>query len=123
MRVTELVNGPPVSCGSDARVQAVADRMITEEVGSLAVIDEGRLVGIVTDRDIVSAVARSLVDGTVAEIMTTGPDTIDGEMSIEDAIYWLNATGYRHLPVTEDDRLIGIVSIKDLLWATNDPAA
>ncbi|MGH8912731.1 MAG: CBS domain-containing protein [Acidimicrobiia bacterium] len=50
--------------------------------------------------------------------MTAEPDTIDVETDIEDAIDWLNATGYRHLPVTENDRLVGIVSIKDLLWAT-----
>ena len=123
MNVSELVNGPPVSCRSDASVQAVADLMIVEEVGSVAVIDDDRLVGIVTDRDIVSAVAATLVDGIVSEVMTVGPDTIDGDMSVQDAIYWLNATGYRHLPVTEDDRLVGIVSIKDLLWATSDPGA
>ena len=118
MTIAELVSGPPIGCPANMPLAEAADMMMKETVGSLAVMDGIRLLGIVTDRDLVGAVANgSLAKLTVGDIMTAEPDTVDVETDIEDAIDWLNATGYRHLPVTEDDRLVGIVSIKDLLWA------
>jgi CBS domain-containing protein len=118
MNMSDLISGPPVACRPDVLVSELAETMISEGVGSLAVIDGERLVGIVTDRDIVQAVADATTgEATAADIMTMGPDTIDVDMEVEDATEWLNATGYRHLPVTDDGRLVGIVSIKDLLWA------
>jgi CBS domain-containing protein len=92
--------------------------MVNEAVGSLAIMDGLRIVGIVTDRDIVGAVAHGDVSKlTAGDIMTAEPDTIEVDTGIEDAMDWLNATGYRHLPVTDDGRLVGIISVKDLLWA------
>jgi CBS domain-containing protein len=49
--------------------------------------------------------------------MTEAPDTIEIDTEVSDAVAWLNATGYRHLPVTDNGTLAGMVSIKDLLWA------
>jgi CBS domain-containing protein len=58
-------------------------------------------------------------DGAVraSEVMTEAPDTIEIDTEVTDAVAWMNATGYRHLPVTDEGHLIGMVSIKDLLWA------
>jgi CBS domain-containing protein len=118
MTIAELVSGPPLGCAPDTPIVEVAEMMMSETVGSLAVMDGLRLLGIVTDRDIVEAVANgSITKLTAGDIMTAEPDTIDVDTEIDDATDWLNATGYRHLPVTEDDKLVGIVSIKDLLWA------
>ena len=118
MTIAELVSGPPLGCASDTPIAEVAEMMMSETVGSLAVMDGLRLLGIVTDRDIVEAVANgSIAKLTAGDIMTAEPDTIDVDTEIDDATDWLNATGYRHLPVTEDDKLVGIVSMKDLLWA------
>jgi CBS domain-containing protein len=52
--------------------------------------------------------------------MTVAPDMVEIDTDVSDAVSWLNATGYRHLPVTDDGKLVGIVSIKDLLWAISD---
>jgi CBS domain-containing protein len=49
--------------------------------------------------------------------MTGAPDTIEIDTEISEAVAWMNATGYRHLPITDDGTLVGMVSIKDLLWA------
>ena len=118
MTIAELVSGPPLGCAPDTPIVEVAEMMMSETVGSLAVMDGLRLLGIVTDRDIVEAVANgSITKLTAGDIMTAEPDTIDVDTEIDDATDWLNATGYRHLPVTEDDKLVGIVSMKDLLWA------
>lgn len=95
--------------------------MVENGIGSLVVFDGERVIGIVTDRDIVSAVADETVsDRTVGDVMTPDPDTVEADLSIGEAVEWLNATGYRHLPVSEDGKLMGIVSSKDLLWAIAD---
>jgi CBS domain-containing protein len=101
------------------RLIDLAQLMEAEGVGSVAILDDGdEFVGIVTDRDIVSAVARNQDRGaTAGEIMTETPDTIEIDTEISDAVAWMNATGYRHLPVTDNGALVGMVSIKDLLWA------
>jgi CBS domain-containing protein len=118
MDISELVLGPPIGCATDTPVTEVARLMVDEGVGSLAVMDGTHLLGIVTDRDIVVACCDGDVsDLEASDIMTPEPDTIDSTTDLESATDWLNATGYRHLPVTEDGRLIGIISIKDLLWA------
>lgn len=119
MTIGELISGPPMGCAADTPLQEVAETMMNETVGSLAVMDGLRLLGIVTDRDVVGAVANGgdVSALTAGDVMTRDPDTIDVEIDVSDATDWLNATGYRHLPVTEDGRLVGIVSIKDLLWA------
>lgn len=117
--VAALIGGPPVTCEPTDRIDALAARMLDEGVGSVAVMQGSRLVGIVTDRDLVQVVAGGGSAGspTVADVMTEQPDTIDEGYSVEDAVDWLNATGYRHLPITHNGSLFGIVSIKDLLWA------
>lgn len=118
MQMSELISGPPVACRPDVSLTEVAATMIAEGVGSMAVIDGERLVGIVTDRDIVAAVADYDVDELAAgDVMTEGPDTIEVDVDVEEATEWLNATGYRHLPVTDGGHLVGIISIKDVLWA------
>ena len=55
--------------------------------------------------------------------MTPDPDVLSPEVEVRDAADWLLATGYRHLPVVEGGRLLGVVSIKDILWAVKEPGA
>lgn len=121
MNISELVSSPPIACRSDVAVSEAASVMTAQGVGSLAVIEGEQLIGIITDRDIVGAVARgSVLDRVVADVMTPGPDSIGLDVGVDDALDWLNATGYRHLPVTNEGRLVGIVSMKDLLWALGE---
>ena len=118
MNMSELVAGAIVAAPPSMKLVDVAKLMEAEGVGSVAVIDANEdFIGIVTDRDIVHAVARSEEEATASEIMTGAPDTIEIDTEISDAVAWMNATGYRHLPVTENGTLVGMVSIKDLLWA------
>jgi CBS domain-containing protein len=119
MNLSELVAGAIVAAPVDMKLIDLARLMEAEGVGSVAILDDhDEFVGIVTDRDIVGAVARNQGRGTTAgEIMTEAPDTIEIDTEVSDAVAWLNATGYRHLPVTDNGALAGMVSIKDLLWA------
>jgi CBS domain-containing protein len=119
MDLSELVAGPVVSVSDKAELGDVAKTMEAEGVGSVAVVDHNEdFVGIITDRDIVRAMAEGDDASTPAgRAMTASPDTIDIDTEVADAVSWLNATGYRHLPVTDNGNLVGMVSIKDLLWA------
>lgn len=119
MDLSDLVAGPVVATTRATTLADVAQLMDSEGVGSVAILDDNNdFVGIVTDRDIVSAVARGHAASVPAdEIMTPTPDTVDINTEVSDAVSWMNATGYRHLPVTDGGRLVGMISIKDLLWA------
>lgn len=117
--VQDLVSGEIDACRPDVSVAEAASRMIADDVGSLAVVDDRDLVGILTERDVLRTVAEGVDHETakVSEVMTPDPDSLSPEVSVEDAAEWMMAAGYRHLPVIEEGTLIGMVSIKDLMWA------
>lgn len=118
MEIRTLIGGTATVCGPGVTLQEAAAMMMDAGIGSLGVIEGGRLVGILTDRDILQAVAEGV--GGVALVedwMTPEPDVLAPDVDVEDAADWLLATGYRHLPVVEEGRLVGVVSIKDVLWA------
>jgi CBS domain-containing protein len=93
--------------------------MIDESTGSLGVVEGGNLAGIITERDILRAAAKGvdLAVESVADWMTPDPDTVGPDISVDEVAQWMLAAGYRHLPVMEDGELLGIASIKDVLWA------
>ncbi len=120
MQVNELIAGDVVSIEPDATIADAAKSMVSHETGSLAVIDQdGELVGIVTERDVLEVVAENgdPFSTTVSEVMTADPDALESDSEVAYAADWVLAAGYRHLPITNDSgRLIGMLSIKDILW-------
>lgn len=119
MKIRELVNGTTRVCGRSTTLEEAAGLMIEEETGSLGVVEGTKLAGIITERDILRAAARSadFIAGTVAEWMTPDPDTVGPNIPVDEVVQWMLAAGYRHLPVVEGSELLGIASIKDVLWA------
>ena len=119
MKLRALVGGGAEVVGPEATLEDAAEAMVDAGTGSLAVIDGRALVGIITERDIVRAVAEEadVEDEDVADWMTEDPDTFSPETDIEEAASWLLEAGYRHMPVMEGDEILGVVSIRDLLWA------
>jgi len=117
MRVEALVSGESDVVGPETTLGAAAEVLIARSIGALAVVDGRRLVGIVTDRDLVRAVSAGAdVEEPVSDWMTDGPDTVSPDVSISEAADWLLETGYRHLPVAVGEELLGIVDIRDVLW-------
>jgi CBS domain-containing protein len=116
MIVRELLGSNVLSCTTDLSAVDAARQMVQSDAGSLAVMSDEDLVGIVTERDLIRLLADPADGATVGEIMTPDPDSLEPEVDIGDAADWMLAAGYRHLPVVEGGRLIGIVSIKDVLW-------
>jgi CBS domain-containing protein len=95
----------------------VASKMVERGVGSVVVGDFGRIIGVLTERDIMRAVAARThsSDTRVREWMTADPVTASGDMDVEEAARTMMEHGFRHLPVVEGDRAIGIVSIRDVM--------
>ena len=107
MRVSELIGGPVYSCSEETAAREAASQMIADDVGSLAVLKDDELVGIVTERDLVRELAEGGAPGrSVGEIMTPNPDSLAPDIDIEDAADWMMGAGYRHLPVIENGKLI-----------------
>jgi CBS domain-containing protein len=97
-------------------ITEVAQRMVERNVGAVLVLDAGRPVGIMTERDLMRAVARGLHgDAVVAEYMTTDPETIEPDDTTQHAAVLMIHGGFRHLPVVEGDDVVGILSIRDLM--------
>ena len=97
-------------------ITEVAQRMVERNLGAVLVLDGGRLVGIMTERDVLRAVARGLHgDALVAEYMTTDPETIAPDDTTQYAAVLMIHGGFRHLPVVEGDDVVGILSIRDLM--------
>jgi len=103
---------------ADQTIRAVARYMAERRVGAVSVLEGDRLIGIVSERDIMTrVVAKGLdPDATHAgEIMTRGLVVASASESHEDGLRKMKQAGCRHLPVVEGDRLIGMVSQRDLL--------
>lgn len=92
-----------------------ARRMHERRVGAVVVLDGERLVGILTERDVLRAVATDQLDAAVSTGMTHGPDTVEAHETTGHAAALMIHGGFRHLPVVEDGVAIGIISIRDLM--------
>ena len=116
--VRAILSRPNIVCMHPSEsVRVAAQRMTAENCGSILVMDGRRLLGIFTERDLLRRVVAAGLDverTTVAEVMTADPDTIDADEPVAEVIRRMDEFGYRHLPVTELGRPVGVVSIRDL---------
>jgi CBS domain-containing protein len=122
VEIRALIGNRAVTTTADVTLHKAATRMVEEGVGSLGVIEGDLLTGIITERDFLRAAAGGVDMATtqVLDWMTPRPDVTEPDMEVNDAAKWMLATGYRHLPVVEGNRLLGIASIKDILWAITE---
>ena len=121
-----------VSVEPDATVGEAIARMMDSHVGSVAVCEGPRLVGIFTERDVLrlAAEGREFPDLKVEDVMTRHPVVASPDLRIVDAAEMMGERRIRHLPVVEGDNLLGMIGIRDVLrtlvervWAEHDPAA
>lgn len=125
MKVHAMLSPGVISAEPSESLADAARRMRESQVGALAVIDGGRLVGILTERDLVDAMAEGLSPRvtSVAAYMTPEPVTVDSDDDCSDAALTMLELGVRHLPVTRGDALVGMVSARDLLALSAWPEA
>jgi CBS domain-containing protein len=105
-----LVTDPAVTVGE------AAEKMADRNVGSIVVLDGGRLVGILTERDLLRAFARATPRETpVRQCMTPNPETCEATATLEHATVLMLHGGFRHLPIVEGERVVGMLSMRDLV--------
>jgi CBS domain-containing protein len=102
----------------------VAERMTKQNVGAVVVKDHGRLIGILTERDMLRAMAARVhtSEARVRQWMTTDPITAPPDMSLDEAARVMLDHGFRHLPVVDDSGVLGVVSLRRVLVGTTPPA-
>jgi len=113
MERTKLLTAPP-----DTTVSKAAKLMAKKNVGAVMVVENERLVGIFTERDAVFRVMAQGLDAKttkLAEVMTNEPQTVDPEKSYGYALLMMHENGFRHVPVIENGKPVGIVSSRNAL--------
>jgi CBS domain-containing protein len=115
--VRDTMTTQPATVERSRPVAEAARIMRDQNVGSLPVVEEGRLIGMITDRDIVIrlvAEGRDLESTSVADAYTDQPVTVEPEQDLDDALTLMARYQVRRLPVTEGDRLIGMLAQADV---------
>jgi CBS domain-containing protein len=122
-QVRNVMTQNPTSCDPAATPVEAAKVMASEDVGSVPVVKGGRLVGIVTDRDLV---VRVLAEGrdpnstTVGEIASGDLETVSPDDDLDMALRKMASSKVRRLPVVEGDQLVGIVAQADVARQGDD---
>jgi len=107
-----------VTAPGDTTVIAAARLMKEHHVGALMVVEQGQLAGVFTERDAlfrVIAEGRDVQGTRVADVMTRNPQTIHPDKPFADALHVMYEGGFRHVPVVEDGRPVGMISARDAL--------
>jgi CBS domain-containing protein len=122
--IGEVMSTTLISVEPHATVAEAATVMGERHVGSALVMEEGQLVGIFTERDIVRALSQHFdaPGHQVVNWMTREPTTVRTTTTVEEALDLMLSKGFRHLPVEEDGIIVGIVSIRDLSEAMAEQA-
>jgi CBS domain-containing protein len=114
--VRDVMTSDPKSVDADATVKDAAELMANENIGNVLVVENGEVQGILTDRDIVLRVIAKGEggDASVREAATSGVESLGPDDSLDDAIKKMEQADVRRLPVVEDGKPVGIVSLGDL---------
>ena len=132
MAIGDVMRTRVVTVSIDETVRLAVLRMLEEGVGSVAVCEGDRLVGIFTERDVLGLVGENtdLDDVRVGDVMTREPITVQVDVAVLDAAQLMGERRIRHLPVVQGEHLLGMVGIRDVLgslverlWQTRDEQA
>jgi CBS domain-containing protein len=113
MQRQKLLKAPP-----ETRVSEAAKLMAAKNAGAVMVVEDERLVGIFTERDVVFRVVARGLDAQatrLADVMTRAPHTVEPDKPFGYALLLMQEKGFRHLPVIEDGKPIGIVSSRSAM--------
>jgi CBS domain-containing protein len=132
MAIGDVMRTRVVTVSTDDSTRLAVLRMLEEGVGSVAVCENDRLVGIFTERDVLGLVGENtdLDDVRVGDVMTREPITVQADVAVLDAAQLMGERRIRHLPVVQGEHLLGMVGIRDVLgslverlWQTRDEQA
>ncbi|QOR66472.1 CBS domain-containing protein [Cytobacillus suaedae] len=123
VRVQDLMTSPAITVTSKDTIKAVAEKMTSNRTSSVLVTDQETLTGIITEQDLISRViANPIVDSNdfASKIMTASPITISRFAYYYDALSKLILNGKKHLPVVDEQKVIGVITLSDLLRKKNE---
>lgn len=120
MTIGRIIEGrnTVLTCQVSATVREAASLLAERRIGALPVLDGERLAGMFSERDVIYRLhefGADVLDRPVSEVMTTPPVTVTPDMSVMTALALITQRRIRHLPVMDGDRMIGLVSIGDLV--------
>lgn len=124
LEVGQIISRAPVTASPDMHIVDAARLMTNERLSSLLLVEDSKLTGIITDHDLRS---RCIAQGQSPEqpvraIMTPQPHTINSHAQVADALLLMNQQNVHHLPIVDDDRLVGIISSNELIrHQSSDP--
>jgi CBS domain-containing protein len=127
-QLSDIMRPELIEAAPEDTLGEVAERMTGVNVGAVIVKDYGRLIGILTERDMLKAMAARVhtSEARVRQWMTEDPITAASDMDVEEAARIMLDNGFRHLPVIDEaGQVIGVVSLRRVVAATNvaaDPA-
>jgi CBS domain-containing protein len=123
-QVADHMSRDVLTVAADSSLRDAAAKMVERAVGAVVVLDGQDVHAILTERDVMKAVASGASgDAPAADWMTQHPDTIEPDDTMDHAASLMIHGGYRHLPVVDGGRLVGIVSIRDLMQVAIEDAA
>jgi CBS domain-containing protein len=117
--VSVLAPRKPLIIKPDTTIQSAIQTMLVSDIGALLVVDaRGSLIGVFSERDLLTKVAgvhEALADIHVEQFMTRNPETVKADDTLAFTLHKMDVGGYRHVPVVENGRPIGMVSVRDML--------
>ena len=116
--LSALVRYPLVSVAPSTPLREAVEVFRRENVGTLVIVEDGKLVGIVTERDLVEKAYRSTTpgDAPVSAVMKADPSRLTPQDMVTDVLRLLDHEGHRHVPITDDEgRPLGVLSVRDVL--------
>ncbi|MDY7082186.1 MAG: CBS domain-containing protein [Halobacteria archaeon] len=117
MTIMDVARTDVVSAGPDTSVKELAEQMGRENVGSVIIEKNGKIEGIVTDRDLALRClqnSESAEGMTAKDVMSKEVETIDANTGVFEAIETMSQKGVRRMPITDGRRIAGIVTMDDL---------
>ncbi|MFM5894349.1 MAG: CBS domain-containing protein [Novosphingobium sp.] len=117
-RVIQGRGGEVWCCAPHDSVRDAVARLAQHRIGALPVVEQGRVIGIFSERDVVKRLAEmgpALLDAAVSDIMTSPVETVDPALDVIEALGVMTERRFRHLPVVEQGQMVAFVSIGDLV--------
>jgi CBS domain-containing protein len=122
--LAEIVKPNFITVAPEDTLGEVAERMTRQNTGAVVVKDFGKLIGILTERDMLRAMAARVhtSDARVRQWMTSDPVTASPDLDLDEAAQIMLDNGFRHLPVVDGTTVLGVVSLRRVLGGRRQPA-
>jgi len=117
-RIRTLKPNAPYTVPMDMSVGEVLKHMVAESIGCVMIVEAGELKGIFSERDALiklNAEVAQFANRPISSVMTPDPVTLDAKDRIAFALHKMHVGGYRHLPLLSNGKLVGVISIRDIL--------